>query len=129
MYETRPDPKNFAELVEILTQMDWNEWVENDDTGHLRAVVIGSMSGGRFELYEDHEFLGCTRSVFEAARFVAEGWEVCENKDKWVITDVASDEPILTYSGSFMEVMDFVNKHYEDGTIDIESFENWMNRQ
>ena len=49
--------------------------------------------------------------------------------DKWVITDVENDEPILIYSGSFMEVMDFVNGRYEDGTIDIESFENWSSRQ
>ena len=49
--------------------------------------------------------------------------------NKWVITDVASDEPILTYNGSFMDVMDFVNRRYEDGTIDIESLENWLKRQ
>lgn len=78
MYETRPDPKNFSELVETLQLMDWNEWVENDDTGKLRAVVIGSMCGGRYELYEDHEFLGCTHDVVSAASFVAEGWEYNE---------------------------------------------------
>ena len=49
--------------------------------------------------------------------------------DKLVITDVETDEPILIYNGSFMDVMNFVNGHYEDGTIDIESFENWLNRQ
>lgn len=78
MYETRPDPKNFSELVETLLLMDWNEWVENDDTGHLRAVVIGNMFAGRYELYEDHEFLGCTSDVVSAASFVAEGWEYNE---------------------------------------------------
>lgn len=79
MCETRPDPKTFSELVEILTQMDWNEWVENDDTGKLRVVVIGNMCGGRYELYEDHEFLGCTYDVVSAAQFVAEGWEAYEH--------------------------------------------------
>ena len=49
--------------------------------------------------------------------------------DKWVVTDVETDEPILTYKGSFMEVTDFLNKYYEDGTIDVESYENWHNRQ
>ena len=49
--------------------------------------------------------------------------------NKWVITDVETDESIIIYSGSFMDVMDFVNGRYEDGTIDIESFENWSNRQ
>ena len=78
MYETRPDPQTFSELVEILTQMDWNEWVKNDDTGKLRAVVIGNMCGGKYELYEDHEFLGCTHDVVSAAQFVAEGWEAYE---------------------------------------------------
>ena len=56
----------------------WNEWVENDDTGKLRAVIIGSMCGGRYELYEDHEFLGCTHDVVSAAQFIAEGWEAYE---------------------------------------------------
>ena len=45
--------------------------------------------------------------------------------NKWVITDVETDESIIIYSGSFMDVMDFVNGRYEDGTIDIESFENF----
>ena len=49
--------------------------------------------------------------------------------DRWVITDVETDEPIMVYSGSFMDVMNFVNGRYEDGTIDIESYENWLNRQ
>ena len=49
--------------------------------------------------------------------------------NKWVITRVESDEVIMTYDGSFMDVMNFVNGRYEDGTIDIESYENWLNRQ
>lgn len=54
-----------------------------------------------------------------------------EAKDKWVITDVETDEPILIYNGSFMEVMDFLNRNYddEDGTVDVETYENWLNRQ
>lgn len=53
-------------------------------------------------------------------------WKVM---NRWVITDVETDEPIMVYKGSFMDVMDFVNGRYEDGTIDIESYENWLNRQ
>ena len=49
--------------------------------------------------------------------------------NKWVITRVESDEVIMTYDGSFMDVMNFVNGRYEDGTIDIESYENWLHRQ
>ena len=49
--------------------------------------------------------------------------------DKWIITRIESDEVIMTYDGSFMDVMNFVNGHYEDGTIDIETYENWLNRQ
>jgi len=78
MYEKREDPRNFSELVEIMKAMDWNEYVENDDTGKLRAVVIGNMCGGKYELYEDSEFLGCTHDVVLAAQFVAEGWECYE---------------------------------------------------
>lgn len=49
--------------------------------------------------------------------------------DKWVITDVETDESILIYEGSFIDVMNFVNGRYEDGRIDIESYENWTNRR
>lgn len=49
--------------------------------------------------------------------------------NRWVITDVKTDEPIMVYSGSFMDVMNFVNGRYEDGTIDIESYENWLERE
>lgn len=52
-----------------------------------------------------------------------------KHMNKWVITDVETDELIIIYSGSFMDVMNFVNGRYEDETIDIESFENWLNRQ
>ena len=52
-----------------------------------------------------------------------------EESNKWIITDVENDQPIVIYDGSFMDVMDFAGKHYKDGTIDIESYENWQNRQ
>lgn len=68
-------PQNFHELVGMMCTMDIEDFAENDDTGHYRAVVIGNMCGGRYELYEDHEFLGCTHDVVSAASFIAEGWE------------------------------------------------------
>lgn len=49
--------------------------------------------------------------------------------DKWVITDIETDEPILIYKGSFMDIMDFLNAYYEDGAIDVETYENWLSRQ
>ena len=49
--------------------------------------------------------------------------------NKWVITDVETDESIVLYDGTFMEVTNFLNKAYEDGTVDVESYENWLNRQ
>ncbi len=79
MYEYQfAEPQNFSELVQIMQGMDWNEYVENDDTGKLRAVVIGNMCGGKYELYEENDFLGCTHDVVAAAQFVAEGWEKYE---------------------------------------------------
>ena len=73
------EPQNFSELVQIMKDMNMEEWVENDDTGHMRVVFIGNMCGGRYELYEDRKFLGCTHDVVAAAQFVAEGWEAYEN--------------------------------------------------
>ena len=49
--------------------------------------------------------------------------------NKWVITDVETDEPIVLYNGTFMEVMTFLNKCYEDGAVDVESYENWTSRK
>ena len=49
--------------------------------------------------------------------------------DKWVITDVKTDEPIILYNGTFIEVTDFLNKFYEDGRVDVETYENWLSRQ
>lgn len=73
------EPQSFSELVQIMKCMDWNEYVENDDTGKLRTVIIGNMCGGKYELYENLDFLGCTNDVVAAAQFVAKGWEAYEN--------------------------------------------------
>ena len=48
--------------------------------------------------------------------------------NKWVITDVETDEPIMVYSGSFIDVMNFLNNYYKDGTVDVESEKNWIER-
>ena len=48
-------------------------------------------------------------------------------KNKWAIIDVETDELIMTYEGSFLDVMKFVNKNYEDdGTIDVMAYEVWI---
>ena len=57
------------------------------------------------------------------------GMNEWKRMNKWVITDVETDESIVVYNGSFMDVMNFVNGRYEDGTIDIESYENWSERK
>lgn len=49
--------------------------------------------------------------------------------DKWVITDVKTDEPIILYDGTFIEVTDFLNKFYKDGRVDVETYKNWLNRR
>ena len=68
-------PQNFHELVEVMRSLDFNDFVENDDTGHLRHVRITNIPAERYELYEDHKRLGCTPDVVSAASFIAEGWE------------------------------------------------------
>lgn len=49
--------------------------------------------------------------------------------NKWVITDVETDESIVLYDGTFIEVTNFLNKVYEDGVVDVESYENWLGRR
>ena len=66
------NPKDFHELVVEMEAMEFGDWVENEDNG--RYIEIGSMCGGKYEMYEDKEFVGCTDEVVEAARFKAEGW-------------------------------------------------------
>ena len=52
-----------------------------------------------------------------------------EGIDKWAITRIATDDLIMIYKGSFMEIMNFLCKNYEDGDVDVESYENWRNRK
>lgn len=66
------NPKDFHELVVEMEAMKFGDWVENED--NRRYIEIGSMCGGKYEMYEDKEFVGCTDEVVEAARFIAEGW-------------------------------------------------------
>ncbi len=72
------DPQNFSELVAWMNDMKDDEYVTNDDTGHLRAVEIVHMYNGKYGLYEDDDFIGCTHDVVAAAQFIAEGWEAYE---------------------------------------------------
>ena len=53
-------------------------------------------------------------------------WDIT---NEWVITDTETDEPIVLYNGTFKEVTDFLNKAYEDGAVDVESYDNWLSRQ
>ena len=69
------EPKDFAELVKMLETMDENEYCENDDIGNFRVVEVCYMKNGKYQLYENGEFVGCTHDVVAAASFVAEGWE------------------------------------------------------
>lgn len=68
-------PKNFSELVIMLSDMEDDEWADNDDSGHHRYVEIVNMEEGRYGLYEDDEWLGCTHDTVAVAWFLAEGWE------------------------------------------------------
>ena len=49
--------------------------------------------------------------------------------NKWAITRIETDELIEIYKGTFMEVMKYLNKNYEDGDVDVESYDNWLERQ
>ena len=47
-------------------------------------------------------------------------------ENEWAIVDTETDELITTYEGSFLDVMKFVNKTYEDDTIDVMAYEVWI---
>lgn len=49
--------------------------------------------------------------------------------NKWVVTRCETDEIIEIYKSTFMEVMKYLNKNYEDDEVDVESYENWLERQ
>ena len=66
------NPQTFHELVEEMKIMEFGDWVENEDNG--RYVELGNMISAKYELYEDHEFIGGTSDVGAAAQFIAEGW-------------------------------------------------------
>ena len=69
-------PKNFHELVVEIAAMDFGDWAENEYNN--RYIEIGSMIEAKYELYEDHEFIGGTSDVVAAAQFIAEGWNYNE---------------------------------------------------
>ena len=49
--------------------------------------------------------------------------------NRWAITRCETDKLIEIYKGTFMEVMKYLNKNYEDGEVDVESYDNWLERQ
>lgn len=49
--------------------------------------------------------------------------------NKWAITRVETNELIEIYKGTFVEVMNYLNKNYEDGDVDVESYDIWLERQ
>lgn len=71
-------PENFSELVEMIANLADDEYGDNDDSGHYRYVEVVNMCGGKYGMYEDHEFIGCTDDVVSVAEFLAEGWEEYE---------------------------------------------------
>ena len=74
------EPQTFHELVEEMKVMEFGDWVENEDNGHY--VELGNMIGAKYELYEDHEFVGGTSDVVAAAQFIAEGWNYNESAEE-----------------------------------------------
>ena len=69
------EPRNYEELVQMITAMEYGDYVENDDTGHLRVAEVTNMCGGKYLMFEDREVCGLTSDVEEVAKFIAEGWE------------------------------------------------------
>ena len=69
------EPRNYEELVQMIAMMEYGDYVENDDTGHLRTAEVTHMAGGIYLMFEDKEVCGQTSDVEEVAKFIAEGWE------------------------------------------------------
>ena len=48
--------------------------------------------------------------------------------EKWAITRIETNELVEIFHGTFMEAMTYMDKYYEDGIFDLESYENWLGR-
>lgn len=66
------EPKNFKELIGMVSDMEFGDWAESED--RTRFIQIGNMIGGKYELYADHEFVGCESDPAVAAHFIAKDW-------------------------------------------------------
>lgn len=75
---TYREPQNFTELVEAIQSMKYGEWVKNDKND--RYVIAGDMCGGKYELYESKDFLGCKSDAEIVALFIANDWEFNNEK-------------------------------------------------
>lgn len=53
--------------IEYLQSADEGMWVEHNG----RTVIVGNMTAGRFECYEDHEFITVVETEAEAMVFLA----------------------------------------------------------
>lgn len=62
-----------------MTNKEWNmgiEYLTNGEEGCYiehegRVVIVGNMIGGKFECYEDHEFITVVETEVEAMMFLA----------------------------------------------------------
>ena len=66
------------------------------------------------------------RSLLQKGGELMNEWK---RMNKWAITRCETDEVIEIYKGTFVEVMNYLNKNYEDGDVDVESYDNWLERQ
>ena len=46
--------------------------------------------------------------------------------NKWVIIEVETNEIIAIYKGTLTEAEGFINKNFEDGSIYVESYNDWI---
>lgn len=59
--------KEWNKGIEYLQTAEEGMWLEHDG----RTVVVGNMIGGKFECYEDHEFIKVVETEGEAMMFLA----------------------------------------------------------
>lgn len=67
--------------------------------------------------------------MMKSGRGEVKKWAIIVEDETNFIDSIYKGDILRVFEGDFMEVMKYANKHYEDGEVDIEAYEDWLERQ